>query len=175
LPRAATPHRGCRRPGEGPSHHHPLTRTRASPCPSSPRPQKGFGPLLEATSNLRKEQEEEGKLAERMHEQRAALAGAERRYAEMNRRLAETRAAIRDDISAEAVLEAARRENSELRNLVRKALPANIEARRETLHKLHRMLNEPARVSGARAGGGGWRAGCGKGCSRPLAHADSDA
>lgn len=104
--------------------------------------------MLLATSNLRKEQEEEAKLKERMHEQRAALQQAERRYAEVNRRLAETRASVRDDVSAEAVLDAARRENADLKHLVRKALPSNIDARRETLGKLHRMLSEPAKVGG---------------------------
>lgn len=49
-------HRHHHRRNQRPHLHHPLL-------------QKGFGPLLEATSNLRKEQEEEGKLAERMHEQ----------------------------------------------------------------------------------------------------------
>jgi hypothetical protein len=107
---------------------------------------KGFGPLLQATSSLRKEQEEETKLGERMQEQRMALVGAERRYADVNRKLAETRASIRDDISAEAVLDAARRENADLRHLVRKALPASIDARRETLGRLHKMLSEPAKV-----------------------------
>ena len=106
---------------------------------------RGFAPLLEATSSLRKEQEEEGKLRERMHEQRANLQAAERRYADANRRLAETRLASREDLSAEAVFEAARRDNAEARNHVRKVLPATLEARRETLQRLGRMLQAPAK------------------------------
>ncbi len=81
-----------------------------------------------------------------MQEQRMSLAAAERRYGEVNRKLAETRASIREDISAEAVLEASRRENADLKHLLRKALPASFEARKETLAKLHRMLREPAKV-----------------------------
>ena len=107
----------------------------------------GFAVLFEATSNLRKEQEEEGKLAERMHEQRASLQAAERRYAEVNRRLAETRAATNEDMSAENVLESTRREALENRQLAKKALPSSIDARRETLVTLTKMLSEPAKVS----------------------------
>jgi hypothetical protein len=40
---------------------------------------RGFAPLLEATAALRKEQEAEAQLSDRLHEQRAALAAAERR------------------------------------------------------------------------------------------------
>jgi intraflagellar transport protein 81 len=107
--------------------------------------QEGFGPLLEATSNLRKEQEEEGRLQERMQEQRVALGAAERRYTEVNRRLAETRASNREDISAEELLEGTRREALESRDLVQKLLPNSIEARKETLSKLERVLREGAR------------------------------
>ena len=106
---------------------------------------KGFAPLLTATSNLRKEQEEETKLMERMQEQRAALSIAERRYTEINRKLAETRASIRDDITAEAVLESTRKENYDLKQLLRKTLPHTLDARRETLHRLHTMLQEPVK------------------------------
>jgi len=49
----------------------------------------------------------------------------------------------REDMSAEAIFDAARRDNSEMRNLVRKTLPSSIEARRETLHKLGRILSLP--------------------------------
>lgn len=35
---------------------------------------------------------------------------------------------------------------AEIKHLVRKALPSNIEARKETLSKLQRMLAEPAKV-----------------------------
>jgi intraflagellar transport protein 81 len=106
---------------------------------------RGFAPLLEATSSLRKEQEEEGKLRERMGDQRMNLQAAERRYADANRRLAETRMASREDLTAEAVFDAAPRDNAELRNLVRKALPQTLEARRETLQRLGRMLAAPAK------------------------------
>lgn len=105
----------------------------------------GFQSLLEATSSLRKEQEEEGKLAERSHEQRLLLQAAERRYAEVNRKLAETRAAHVEEGTGMSVLESARRQADEGRALVRKVLPASLNARRETLMKLRVMLAQPAK------------------------------
>ncbi len=53
----------------------------------------GFKSLLDATSALRKEQETETKLQERMYDQRTALSTAERRLADMGRRLGEARTA----------------------------------------------------------------------------------
>ena len=93
---------------------------------------------------MRKEQEEEARLAERMQEQRAAVAAAERRYAEVNHRLAETRAHVREDVtSGEAVLAALRAEAEEGRRLCSRVLPASLEARKETLARLQRTLAEP--------------------------------
>jgi len=118
------------------------------PIPCRPTPthvQPGFGALLEATSQLRLQQEEEGRLAERMAEQRAALAAAERRYADVNRRLAETRAGAREDMTADQLLDALRKEVTEGRTLARKSLPASLEARRDTLARLQRTLMEPAK------------------------------
>jgi intraflagellar transport protein 81 len=63
----------------------------------------------------------------------------------VNRRLAETRATSREGLSGDAVLAAARREAAETRALVRKTLPAAIDARRETLVRLQRELAEPTR------------------------------
>lgn len=65
---------------------------------------------MEATSSLRREQEEETKLAERLVEQRMAAQGADKRFFETQRRLNETRANMKDDVSAQQLLEAARRE-----------------------------------------------------------------
>ena len=108
---------------------------------------RGFAPLLEATSSMRKEQEEEARLAERMAEQRAAVGAAERRYGEVNHRLAETRAHVREDVtSGEAVLAAVRAEVEEGRRLCARVLPASLQARQETLARLQRVLAEPAKT-----------------------------
>ncbi len=113
---------------------------------------KGFSPLLEATSALRKEQEEEARLAERMQEQRLQLGAAEKRYGEVNHRLAETRARVREDVSSgEAMLDALRRENEEVKRLCTAALPASLDARRDTLGRLQRLLAEPPKSEAALA------------------------
>ena len=88
-------------------------------------------------------QEEEGRLAERVNEQNAALSATERRYGEVNRRLAETRAATQEGLSAEAVLENARREALEGKQLLHSVLPATLSARQDTLQKLHTILSAP--------------------------------
>ena len=56
---------------------------------------EGFKALLEATSTLRREQEVETKLQERMHEQRGLLIAAERRLVDTQRRLSELRSTER--------------------------------------------------------------------------------
>ena len=63
----------------------------------------------------------------------------------MNRRLAETRSSIKEELTADAVLDGARREAAEARRVAKKVLPASMEARRETLGRLQRMLAEPAK------------------------------
>ncbi len=104
-----------------------------------------FSALLGATSSLRKEQEEEARLGERMGEQRAALIASERRYADVNRRLAEARAGAREDVTGEEVLAAARREAADEAQLAEKVLPASLEARCETLARLRKALAEPSK------------------------------
>ncbi len=103
----------------------------------------GFTPLLRATSALRKEQEEESRMQEREMEQRMALRQAEAKYAEVARKLAETRANTREDLSAEDVFAAARREHDEGRHLLESLLPNTLRARQETLQRLRRTMAEP--------------------------------
>lgn len=106
----------------------------------------GFGELLEATSNLRREQEEETKLQERMHEQRLALSAAEKRYAGATRRLADARANSKEGVSAEKLLSMAQKEARENRALANEELPARLTQRHETLTKLQRLLSDPAKT-----------------------------
>ena len=65
--------------------------------------QEGFKALLEATSTLRREQEVETKLQERMHEQRGLLIAAERRLVDTQRRLSELRSTERVCVGERAV------------------------------------------------------------------------
>merc|ERR1719502_1366210 len=65
--------------------------------------EEGFKVLLQATSMLRKEQEEEARLAEKLAEQRYQLEQTEQRYIEVSGRLREMRDA-QDGDNAEAML-----------------------------------------------------------------------
>lgn len=106
----------------------------------------GFSDLLEATSSLRREQEEESKLQERMHEQRLALSGAEKRYTDATRRLAEARSNSKQNVSAQQLLDMAQKEARENRELCQKTLPQTLAQRHETLVKLQRLLSDPAKT-----------------------------
>jgi intraflagellar transport protein 81 len=108
----------------------------------------GFTPLLRATSALRKEQEEESRMQEREMEQRLALRQAEAKYADVARKLAETRANTREDLSAADVFAAARKEHDEGRHLLETLLPNTVKARQETLTRLRRTLSEPPKSDG---------------------------
>ncbi|KAA0147941.1 hypothetical protein FNF27_06097 [Cafeteria roenbergensis] len=105
----------------------------------------GFAAIFEATSNLRKEQEEEAKLADRLADQRAALAEAEVLHRAAARRLAEARAKSRADASASELVAAARREEEEHRGLLDRVLPEAMESRRATLARLQDKLSGPRR------------------------------
>jgi len=99
--------------------------------------------LLDATTSLRKQQEEESKLADRLADQRDALAAAEGRYAEAARKLAEARATARQDLSAVGLLDAMKKDVESARQLARKTLSGVLRARKETLAKLRAKLAEP--------------------------------
>jgi intraflagellar transport protein 81 len=109
---------------------------------------EGFQALLQVTSMLRKEQEEEARLHEKLAEQRFALEQTEQTYIERSARLREMREAQHQDgeTNAEAMLKV-------LRNEVHKGRDALMRVRRETEDKLDRLreidsaLSETAQVS----------------------------
>merc|ERR1719326_1972793 len=106
--------------------------------------EEGFKVLLQATSMLRKEQEEEARLAEKLAEQRYQLEQTEQLYIEKSARLREMREAQQQDGegNAEAMLKM-------LRNEVQKNRDALQRVRRETEEKVQRLqqidsaLSEP--------------------------------
>mmetsp|Transcript_15452 Transcript_15452/g.36457 ORF Transcript_15452/g.36457 Transcript_15452/m.36457 type:complete len:703 (+) Transcript_15452:162-2270(+) len=108
----------------------------------------GFEELLAATSALRHEQEEETKLQERMHEQQVALSHSQKRYSDCTRRLGEAKANLKEDVSAEAMLETAESETAENRTLAREHLPRTLGQRHETRESLQVKLSEPAKSEG---------------------------
>lgn len=110
---------------------------------------EGFQQLLQVTSMLRKEQEEEARLAEKLEEQRFSLEQTEQTYIERSGRLREMREAQQQDGggSAEAMLKM-------LRNEVTKGREALTRVQKEEEEKLDRlrevdaMLSEPPVTQG---------------------------
>lgn len=97
------------------------------------------------TSALRKAQEEEASLQNRIHEQNAAYSAAERRYAEESRRVATLRSSIDEGASPRQLLERLEREVEENKQAATKTLPTQIEKREAQLHELRQLLDAPAR------------------------------
>ncbi|KAJ8561653.1 hypothetical protein ON010_g8028 [Phytophthora cinnamomi] len=92
----------------------------------------GFQELLAATSALRKEQEEQAKLAERKRDQMLSLSLAEKRAREAEARLQDLRASLSQDATPEQLFE--RLAVSEFRT------------QQETLQRLERALSEPPKT-----------------------------
>lgn len=106
--------------------------------------EEGFQVLLQVTSMLRKEQEEEARLAERLGEQRFQLEQTEQLYIERSARLREMREAQQQDGegNAEAMLKMLRSEvmkNREALNRVRK----ECEEKFQRLQHIDTALSEP--------------------------------
>merc|ERR1712087_501776 len=102
----------------------------------------GFHMLLQVTSMLRKEQEEEARLSEKLQEQRYQLEQTEQMYIERSARLREMREAQQQDGegSAEAMLKM-------LRSEVTKGRDALSRCRRETEEKLTELKKIDAALS----------------------------
>jgi intraflagellar transport protein 81 len=106
--------------------------------------EEGFTVLLQATSMLRKEQEEEARLAEKLAEQRHQLEQTEQLYIERSARLREMREAQQQDGegSAEAMLKMLRSEvfkNREATSRVKK----EAEEKLQRLQTIDTALSEP--------------------------------
>mmetsp|Transcript_77555 Transcript_77555/g.251072 ORF Transcript_77555/g.251072 Transcript_77555/m.251072 type:complete len:668 (-) Transcript_77555:59-2062(-) len=103
---------------------------------------QSFAVLLEVTSMLRKEQEEEARLMEKLQEQRYQLEQVEQLYIERSTRLREMREAAQADggASAEAMLRM-------LRNEVTKNRQALVRVKRESDEKLQRLKDIDSALS----------------------------
>mmetsp|Transcript_44907 Transcript_44907/g.103779 ORF Transcript_44907/g.103779 Transcript_44907/m.103779 type:complete len:673 (-) Transcript_44907:371-2389(-) len=103
---------------------------------------EGFQVLLQVTSMLRKEQEEEARLTEKLVEQRYQLEQTEQLYIERSARLREMREAAQQDGegSAEAMLKM-------LRSEVQKGRGALDRVRKESEEKLERLKEIDAALS----------------------------
>mmetsp|Transcript_37518 Transcript_37518/g.105385 ORF Transcript_37518/g.105385 Transcript_37518/m.105385 type:complete len:671 (-) Transcript_37518:117-2129(-) len=105
---------------------------------------EGFKQLLQVTSMLRKEQEEEARLAEKLQEQRFALESTEQLFVERSGRLREMREAQQEDGegNAEAMLKMLRGEVKKGRDQLGR-VRKEIEEKHEQLGKIDAALSEP--------------------------------
>eukprot|EP00397_Hematodinium_sp_SG-2012_P019843 GEMP01020413.1.p1 GENE.GEMP01020413.1~~GEMP01020413.1.p1 ORF type:complete len:672 (+),score=176.12 GEMP01020413.1:115-2130(+) len=102
----------------------------------------GFQLLLQVTSMLRKEQEEEARLVERLHEQRQTLEQTEQMLMEKSRKKMEMRQIQSKSEGAEAMLKNARSENSRNRDVCQR-LQSELEEKEERLRQLDLVMQEP--------------------------------
>merc|ERR1719421_306061 len=107
--------------------------------------EEGFQALLKVTSALRKEQEEEARLTEKLHEQRMQLEQTEQQYIEKSSKLREMREAQSDDAegSAEVMLKVLRGEVGRLRDALSRAHRER-EEKVTRLQQIESALSEPA-------------------------------
>lgn len=107
--------------------------------------EEGFQMLLQVTSMLRKEQEEEARLTEKCVEQRYQLEQTEQQYIERSARLREMREAQQQDAegNAEAMLKMLRSEVQKNRDALQR-VRRECEEKRFRLQQVDMALSEPA-------------------------------
>ncbi|CAM9267755.1 unnamed protein product, partial [Chrysoparadoxa australica] len=105
----------------------------------------GFEEMLEVTSRLRAVQEEEGRLAEKVHEQRILLNQAEARLEDTTRRLQRLRQSSNNSQSAQAVLGQLAGDVQELAMKAEQELPLQLAEQHRKLQQLEKERAEPRR------------------------------
>ncbi|GMG17691.1 unnamed protein product [Phytophthora fragariaefolia] len=106
----------------------------------------GFQELLAATSALRKEQEEQAKLAERKRDQMLSLSLAEKRAREAEARLQDLRASLSQDATPEQLFERLQTQVARNNDILTTKFPAEFRTQQETLQRLERALSEPPKT-----------------------------
>lgn len=106
----------------------------------------GFQELLSATSALRKEQEEQAKLAERKRDQLLSLSLAEKRAREAEARLQDLRASLSQDATPEQLFERLQAQVTRNSDVLTTKFPAEFRTQQETLQRLERTLSEPPKT-----------------------------
>lgn len=106
----------------------------------------GFKDILDATSALRKEQEEQAKLAERKRDQMMALTLAEKRARECEQRLLDLRASLSHDTPPEQLFEHLKSQVERNRDIVAAKFPQEFKLQQENLQRLERALSEPPKT-----------------------------
>ncbi|KAF4032172.1 Intraflagellar transport 81 calponin homology domain [Phytophthora infestans] len=106
----------------------------------------GFQELLSATSALRKEQEEQAKLADRKRDQLLSLSLAEKRAREAEARLQDLRASLSQDATPEQLFERLQAQVTRNSDVLTTKFPAEFRTQQETLQRLERTLSEPPKT-----------------------------
>ncbi|KAF0696267.1 Aste57867_12965 [Aphanomyces stellatus] len=108
--------------------------------------ESGFKDILEATSALRKEQEEQAKLAERKRDQMMGLNMAEKRSRDYENRVNEMRSSINTNMQPDQLFDQLQAQVDRHRDILVNKFPAEFHAQQEKLHHLEAALNEPAKT-----------------------------
>lgn len=108
--------------------------------------ESGFKDVLEATSALRKEQEEQAKLAERKRDQMLALSLVEKRARESEARLLELRSALRSDTSPDQLFDHLQTQVARNQDLLMHKFPQEFRAQQENLQRVEKALSEPPKT-----------------------------
>lgn len=102
-----------------------------------------FQELLEATSKLRKEQEEEAMLNEKMREQQQYLEWCEGNLLAAQQRLLEARKVTASDISAQEMLKMLKSEVKKNRDFCNERIGRELTEKVKRLESVEQLLNEP--------------------------------
>lgn len=108
--------------------------------------ESGFKDVLEATSALRKEQEEQAKLAERKRDQMLALSMVEKRARESEARLMELRGSLHHDTPPEQLFDHLQSQVARNQDVLLTKFPQEFKAQQENLQRLERALAEPPKT-----------------------------
>ncbi|CEG42166.1 uncharacterized protein PHALS_12463 [Plasmopara halstedii] len=106
----------------------------------------GFQEILAATSALRKEQEEQAKLAERKRDQMLSLSLAEKRAQEAEARLQDLRASLSQNATPEQLFERLQSQVARNKEILSIKFPTEFKTKQETLQRLERTLSEPRKT-----------------------------
>ncbi|OQR98409.1 Intraflagellar Transport Protein 81 [Achlya hypogyna] len=108
--------------------------------------EQGFKDTLEATSALRKEQEEQAKLAERKRDQMMGLNMAKKRSHDYEQRLSEMRQSITTNMQPDQLFDQLQAQVDRHRDILINKFPAEFRLQQEKLAHLDAALNEPAKT-----------------------------
>ena len=102
-----------------------------------------FGPLFEATNLLRKEQEEEARLVDKIQSQRAQLENAESQLMSFQQALVDAQKSLAPSNTPEQMLQATKNEVRKNRELVKERMTLEYNERLRKLQNIEKMLGDP--------------------------------